>query len=106
MGTSDRWLGIPLTWEQMSQALIIVEVDLQNLRPEPSLGSHFFHNLTATHMGYFHIQYDNEAEGMFDWDWLLKQSVLQQTKYVKLVRRQEAFRAKIDGRSFKGIIYK
>ena len=106
MGTSDRWLGIPLTWDQMSQALIIVEVDLKDLRPEPSLGSHFFHNLTATHMGYFHIQYDNEAEGMFDWDWLLKQPVLQQTKYVKLVRRQEAFRAKIDGRSFKGIIYK
>ena len=106
MGTSDRWLGIPLTWEQMSQALIIVEVDLKDLRPEPSLGSHFFHNLTATHMGYFHIQYDNEAEGMFAWDWLLKQPVLQQTKYVKLVRRQEAFRAKIDGRSFKGIIYK
>ena len=106
MGTSDRWLGIPLTWEQMSQALIIVEVDLKDLRPEPSLGSHFFHNLTATHMGYFHIQYDNEAEGMFAWDWLLKQPVLQQTKYVKLVRRQEAFQAKIDGRSFKGIIYK
>ncbi len=106
MGTSDRWLGIPLTWEQMSQALIIVEVDLKDLRPEPSLGSHFFHNLTATHMGYFHIQYDNEAAGMLDWKWLLNQPVLQQTKYVKLVRRQEPFKAKIDGRSFKGIIYK
>lgn len=106
MGTSDRWLGIPLAWEQMSQALIIVEVDLKDLRPEPSLGSHFFHNLTATHMGYFHIQYDNEAEGMLNWEWLLKQPVLQQTKHVKLVRRQEAFQVKIDGRSFKGIIYK
>ncbi|TWH46546.1 PEP/pyruvate-binding domain-containing protein [Sporomusa sp. KB1] len=106
LGTSDRWLGIPLAWEQMSQALIIVEVDLKDLRPEPSLGSHFFHNLTATHMGYFHIQYDNEAEGMLDWEWLLKQPVLQHTKHVKLVRRQEAFQVKIDGRSFKGIIYK
>ncbi|MCE5285840.1 MAG: phosphoenolpyruvate synthase [Pelosinus sp.] len=106
MGTADRWLGIPLRWEQMSQAMIIVEVDLKNLHPEPSLGSHFFHNLTATHMGYFHIQYDNQATGMLDWQWLLDQPVLQQTKYVKLVRRQTAFKAKIDGRSFKGIIYK
>ncbi|KYZ75692.1 phosphoenolpyruvate synthase [Anaerosporomusa subterranea] len=106
MGTSDRWLGIPLSWEQMSQALIIVEVDRKDLRPEPSLGSHFFHNLTATNMGYFHIQYDNEDQGKVDWDWLLNQPVLQQTKYVKLVRRDEAFEAKIDGRSFKGIIYK
>jgi hypothetical protein len=106
MGTSDRWLGIPLSWEQMSQALIIVEVDRKDLRPEPSLGSHFFHNLTATNMGYFHIQYDNEDQGKVDWDWLLNQPVLQQTKYVKLVRREQAFESKIDGRSFKGIIYK
>lgn len=106
MGTSDRWLGIPLTWEQMSQALIIVEVDRKDLRPEPSLGSHFFHNLTATNMGYFHIQYDNEHEGTLDWDWLLNQPVLQQTKYVKLVRRESAFKVKIDGRGFRGLIYK
>lgn len=106
MGTSDRWLGIPLAWEQMSQAMIIVEVDLKNLRPEPSLGSHFFHNLTATNMGYFHIQYKNEAAATFDWEWLLSQPILKQTKYVKLVRRQEAFKAKIDGRRFQGIIYK
>ncbi|MEN6412877.1 MAG: PEP/pyruvate-binding domain-containing protein [Veillonellales bacterium] len=106
MGTADRWLGIPLRWEQMSQALIIVEVDLKNLRPEPSLGSHFFHNLTSTHMGYFHIQYDNQAAGMLDWEWLRSQPVLQQTKYVKLIRRQEPFKAKLDGRNFKGIIYK
>ena len=73
MGTTDRWLGIPLIWAQMSQAQIIVEVDRKDLRPEPSLGSHFFHNLTATNMGYFHIQYDNVAEGKLDWDWLLSQ---------------------------------
>lgn len=106
MGTADRWLGIPLTWEQMSQAMVIVEVDCKDLRPEPSLGSHFFHNLTAANMGYFHIQYDNEDEGKLDWDWLLNQPVLQQTKYVKLVRRDESYKVKIDGRNFKGIIYK
>jgi hypothetical protein len=106
MGTADRWLGIPLRWEQMSQAMIIVEVDLKNLRPEPSLGSHFFHNLTATHMGYFHIPFANQATGMLDWKWLLSQPVLRQTQYVKLIRRQDPFKVKIDGRSFKGIIYK
>ena len=106
LGTSDRWLGIPLAWEQMSQARIIVEVDLKNLRPEPSLGSHFFHNLTATQMGYFHIQYDNAAEGRLEWQWLLEQPVLQQTKHVKLIRSQKPFEARIDGRNFNGIIFK
>ncbi len=106
MGTSDRWLGIPLLWEQMSQAQIIVEVDRKDLRPEPSLGSHFFHNLTATNMGYFHIPYQQEAQGKIDWDWLLSLPVLQELKYVKLIRRDEPFEAKVDGRNFKGIIYK
>ena len=106
LGTTDPWLGVPLTWAQMSQAHIIVEVDRKELRPEPSLGSHFFHNLTATNMGYFHIQYDNDQEARLDWDWILSQPVLHQTKHVKLIRRDDPFLVKIDGKSFKGIIYK
>jgi len=106
VGTSDRWLGIPLTWSQMSQAQIIVEVDGMDLHPEPSLGSHFFHNLTATNMGYFHIRYNNGPQDQIDWDWLLAQPVMKQTKYVTLIRRENPFLVKIDGRSFKGIIYK
>lgn len=106
MGTSDRWLGIPLSWSQMSQARVIVEVDRKDLHPEPSLGSHFFHNLTATKMGYFHIQAAGGDETGLDWDWLLAQPVLERTKRVRLVRREEPFQAKIDGRSFRGIIYK
>jgi len=106
MGTSDRWLGIPVSWSQMSQAQIIVEVDSKDLHPEPSLGSHFFHNLTATKMGYFHIPYNNEEEARIDWDWLLSQPVLRQTKRVKLIRRDDPFLVKIDGRGFKSIIYK
>ncbi len=106
MGTSDRWLGIPLSWSQMSQARIIVEVDRKDLHPEPSLGSHFFHNLTATKMGYFHIQTGGGEAAGLDWDWLLAQPVLESRGRARLVRREEPFQAKIDGRSFRGIIYK
>lgn len=104
IGTSDRWLGIPLNWAQMSQAQVVVEADRKELRPEPSLGSHFFHNLTATNMGYFHIPYNNEKEGRLDWEWLLGQPVLAQTKHVKLIRREKPFEVKVDGRNFTGII--
>lgn len=105
VGTSDPWLGIPLAWSQMSQALIIVEVDTKDLSPEPSMGSHFFHNLTATNMGYFHIHYNKEEEQL-DWNWLLRQPVLKQTEHVRLIRREEPFLVKLDGRSFQGGIYK
>lgn len=105
LGTSDRWLGIPLEWSQMSQARVVVEVDRADLKPEPSLGSHFFHNLTSMNMGYFHIQHNNSAERV-DWGWLNSLPVLQETKYVKLVRSEEPLLVKIDGRSFKGNIYR
>ncbi|MGL5206158.1 MAG: DUF5752 family protein, partial [Acidaminococcaceae bacterium] len=105
IGTSDRWLGIPLSWEQMSQSLIIVEVERYELRPEPSLGSHFFHNLTATGMGYFHVPFADE-HGTIDWKWLKDQPVFAQTEYVRLIRREEPFKVKIDGRKFQGVIYK
>ena len=106
LGTSDRWLGIPLAWSQMSQAQVVVEVDRADLRPEPSLGSHFFHNLTSMNMGYFHIQYKTSEEERIDWEWLRSQPVFKKTKYVRLIRRSQPFLVKIDGRSFKGIIYR
>ena len=105
MGTSDRWLGIPLSWAQMSQAQVIVEVDTKHLSPEPSLGSHFFHNLTATQMGYFHIRHNALEESRIDWEWLLKQPVLQETAHVRLIRREDPYWVKVDGRSFRGVIY-
>jgi len=89
----------------MSQAHVVVEVDRADLKPEPSLGSHFFHNLTSMNMGYFHIQHSNSVERI-DWDWLNSLPVLKQTKHVKLVRSEEPFLVKIDGRSFKGNIYR
>lgn len=106
MGTTDRWLGIPLSWSQMSQAQVIVEVDTKDLHPEPSLGSHFFHNLTSTQMGYFHIRYGKPDESVIDWDWLQSLPVMAQTKRVKHIRSDKPFLVKIDGRSFKGVIYK
>ena len=32
LGSSDPWLGIPLTWSQMSQAKVVIEADRDNLR--------------------------------------------------------------------------
>jgi len=46
-GSSDPWLGIPVAWPQISSARAIVETDFADLQVEPSLGSHFFHNLTC-----------------------------------------------------------
>ncbi len=47
LGSSDRWLGIPCTWSQISKAHVIVETGLKELQVEPSQGTHFFQNMTS-----------------------------------------------------------
>ena len=105
LGSSDPWLGIPLTWSQMSQAKVVIEADRDNLQVEPSLGSHFHHNLVSLRMGYFHIGKENDSE-FVDWEWLKKAPVLKQTEYVKLVRLEDPIKVIIDGHSCNGVILK
>ena len=54
-GSGDPWLGIPVTWEQISGAKVIVESGLKDMRVQPSQGSHFFQNLTSFRVGYFTV---------------------------------------------------
>lgn len=104
IGTSDQWLGIPLVWWQMSQAKVVVETDLGKLIVEPSLGSHFHHNLTSLKMGYFHVGNKPGGEDIINWDTLRKAPVIAQTEHVKLVRFEKPLTIKIDGQNSRGII--
>lgn len=104
MGTSDPSLGIPLAWSQMSQAKVVVEADIDNLAVEPSLGSHFHHNLTSLKMGYLHIDNKHDRSEYVDWDWLDKAPAYKQTKHVKLIRAEKPFTVKIDGKNRIGAV--
>ena len=71
-GSKDPWLGIPVTWDQVSGARVIVEAGFRDFRVTPSQGSHFFQNLTAFRIAYFTINPDL-GEGLVDWAWLAAQ---------------------------------
>ncbi len=71
-GSTDPWLGIPVTWEQISHARVIVEAGFRDRRVTPSQGSHFFQNLTSFQVGYFTVNAE-AGEGTVDWDWLAAQ---------------------------------
>ena len=68
-GSRDSWLGIPVTWPQISTARAIVETDFTDLQVEPSLGSHFFHNLTCYGVAFFAV-HEKTDNGVINWDWL------------------------------------
>jgi hypothetical protein len=67
-GSADPWLGIPVNWQQISNARVIVECGLPDMKVTPSQGSHFFQNLTSFRIGYFTVNTDTEAPGLLTAD--------------------------------------
>ena len=68
-GSRDPWLGIPVTWDQIAGARVIVEAGLRDLKVTPSQGTHFFQNLTSFNVGYFTVN-PEAGDGSVDWEWL------------------------------------
>ncbi len=79
-GTSDRFLGIPVLWSQISNAKVIVEISMSNFALDASLGSHFFHNISTMNIGYFAIEHTNE-DNFINWDILKRQRVVETTEF-------------------------
>ncbi len=104
-GTADRWLGIPVTWDQISAARLIVETSLRDFMITPSQGTHFFQNLTSLGIGYFTID-PNVKQGWIDWAWLNAQPAETETAHVRHVRLPVPLEIRLDGRTQRGAILK
>jgi len=104
-GSTDPWLGIPVKWQQISAARIIIESGLKNYRIDPSQGTHFFQNLTSFRVGYFTINpYINE--GFYDVDYLNSLDAVYEDNFIRQVRFDQPLEIMIDGRKHKGVIIK
>lgn len=104
-GSLDHWLGIPVTWDQISGASVIVESSFKDFSVTPSQGSHFFHNITSFGIGYFTIE-DGSSECFVDWDWLAKQPALNEYSFTKHLQFDKTLITKISGQKNQGVIYK
>ncbi len=103
-GSYDRWLGVPVQWRHISGVQAIVELRNENLRADPSQGSHFFQNITS--LGIFYITVTEGTEDRFEWAWLDEQPPIQETAYLRYVRLPQAICLKVDGRSARCIMMK
>lgn len=103
-GSSEPWLGIPVSWGQISGAGAIVESILENMNVELSQGSHFFHNLTSFQISYFSVPYSGDCP--IDWTWLGEQPHEKEGDFVRWVHLDLPLRIKVDGRTGYGVILK
>lgn len=104
-GSRDPWLGIPVTWPQISGARAIIETDFDDLQIEPSYGSHFFHNLTCFGVAFFAI-HQTEGNGRIDWAWFEQLEPFGQALdgAVRHIRLDAPLQVLVDGTRGTGII--
>jgi CheY-like chemotaxis protein len=104
-GSRDPWLGIPVTWPQISSARAIVETDFRDLQVEPSFGSHFFHNLTCYGVAFFAV-HEAEGGGAINWEWLDNQDskTVAMDGVVRHLRLEYPAQVLVDGSTSRGVI--
>ena len=104
-GSLDPWLGIPVTWDQISGAAVIVESGFKDIDVTPSQGSHFFQNITSFRVGYFTVN-SGYHHSVLDWEWLKAQPAVEELQYVRHLHFEQPLTAKINGHKNKGVILK
>ncbi len=104
-GSTDPWLGIPVTWDQISGASVIIEAGFKDFSVTPSQGSHFFHNITSFGVGYFTIG-ETSTECFIDWEWLALKESIEEYTFTRHLRFDLPLVTKISGQKNKGVIYK
>jgi CheY-like chemotaxis protein len=104
-GSSEPYLGIPVSWDQIANVRTIVEAGFRDFTVTPSQGTHFFQNLTSSNTGYFTVNPD-AGDGEVDWGWLAAQPAVEETACVRLLRFDAPVVVKVDGRTNEGVILK
>jgi hypothetical protein len=101
-GSSDSWLGIPVSWGMISGAGVIVEASLKDRPVDFSQGSHFFHNIANLRIPYICI--DNFSNDFLNWEWLNSLSDNKNSKIVKTIRLENPLTVMVDGRVRTGVV--
>jgi hypothetical protein len=104
-GSLDHWLGIPVTWDQISGAVAIVESGFKDFDVTPSQGSHFFQNITSFRIGYFTVN-SVTHQGFIDWDWLSQQASVEELALTRHLRFEKPMTVTINGHQNIGVISK
>ncbi len=94
-GSSDRWLGIPVQWRNISGVGAIIELKNGHIHADPSQGSHFFQNITSLGIPYITVVEDTD---ILDWKWLESLPAQHESQYIRHVQMDRALVIKVLGK--------
>ena len=102
-GSSNKWLGVPIQWRNISKAKVIVETGLKDYPVEPSQGTHFFQNITSLGVGYITVN-PQLNEGIYREEQLNELPSIEESHYVRHLQFDEELNIYINGKEGKALI--
>ena len=103
-GSSIPSLGVPVKWGDISEARVIVECSTEELRVDPSQGTHFFQNLTSFNAGYVNVDSFSRSGDLLDYAALEALPCVYEDDFIRQVRLERDLRICIDGLKNKAFI--
>ncbi|MFH2093908.1 MAG: PEP/pyruvate-binding domain-containing protein [Pseudomonadota bacterium] len=101
-GTADRWLGIPVVWNDISNVGVMVETSIESIKADPSQGSHFFQNITS--LGISYITVSGKGKDFIDYDFFKCTQCQTITSYLKHIRFEYPIRIMVDGKTSRAVL--
>ena len=103
-GSSIPSLGVPVKWGDISEARVIVECSTEDLRVDPSQGTHFFQNLTSLNAGYVNVDSFSRSGDILDYAALEALPCVYEDEFIKVARLDRDLSICIDGLKNKAFI--
>ncbi|SDU45910.1 PEP/pyruvate-binding domain-containing protein [Desulfobacula phenolica] len=101
-GTSDRWLGIPVVWNDISNVGVMLETTIESIKADPSQGSHFFQNITS--LGISYITVSDKGEDFIDYEFFSCQTCETTTTYLKHIKFENPIKILVDGKTSQAVL--
>ncbi|MBU8911183.1 MAG: phosphoenolpyruvate synthase PpsA [Desulfobacterales bacterium] len=101
-GSSDRWLGIPVVWNDISNVGVMLETTIESIKADPSQGSHFFQNITS--LGISYITISDKGDDFIDYEFFKCQACENVTTYLKHIKFENPIKILVDGKTSQAVL--
>ena len=101
-GSSDRWLGIPVVWNDISNVGVMIETTIESIKADPSQGSHFFQNITS--LGISYITVSDKGDDFINYEFFKCQTCENTTSYLKHIKFADPIKILVDGKTSQAVL--
>jgi len=101
-GSSDRWLGIPVVWNDISNVGVMLETTIESIKADPSQGSHFFQNITS--LGISYITVSDKENNFIKYDFFKCQECENTTTFLKHIKFEDPVKILVDGKTSQAVL--